>query len=169
MSQPLKSQVSYWWQTVASEETLNTYQSALQVTWNILRETAKTLWLFLCLGLVFFDWFRDTATRLGRQLRNWVDALPEPKAEHAWSEVVQWSKSVGQTGSSRLLNQAREQIGVAPVAYPATQPTISAKAAEPTPVPTVPKPVAAPVPTPAPATAEPTAAEPAQMPPVDLE
>ena len=134
MSQPLKSQVSSWWQTVASEETLNTYQSALQVTWNILRETAKTLWLFLCLGLVFFDWFRDTATGLGQQLRRWFDALPEPKVEHAWTEVVEWSKSVGQTGTTRLLNQAREQIGVAPVQRP-TQPMVSVTAA--------PRPVAA--------------------------
>jgi hypothetical protein len=148
MSQPLKSQVSSWWQTVASEETLNTYQSALQVTWNILRETAKTLWLFLCLGLVFFDWFRDTATGLGRQLRQWFDTLPEPKVEHAWTEVVDWSKTVGQTGTTRLLNQARAQIGVAPVQR-APQPVISSTAAAPKPV-AVPeaapvKPAAAPV------------------------
>lgn len=126
MSEPLRNQISDWWQTVSSEETLNTYQNALQVTWNILRETAKLIWLFFCLILVFFDWFRDTAVGLGQQLRSWVNALPEPKAEHAWSEVIAWSKSISQVGTYSLVNQARGQLGIAPVeSRPVTQPAMT--------------------------------------------
>jgi hypothetical protein len=112
MSYPLRSQISLWWQTVSSEETLNIYQNTVQVTWKILQETAKLLWLFLLLGLVFFDWFRDTAINSGAQLKIWVNSLQEPKAEHAWSEVVKSAKSVGQNGTTRLLGQAREQLGI---------------------------------------------------------
>jgi hypothetical protein len=133
MSEPLRSQISYWWQTVSSEETLNTYQNALQITWNILRETAKMLWLFLCLGLVFFDWFRDTAITSGRRLKAWVDSLQEPKAEHAWAGIVQWLKSVGQLGTSKLLNQAREQVGIAPT-RPIVQPSMASASVSAAPV-----------------------------------
>jgi hypothetical protein len=125
MSEPLRNQINSWWRTVSSEETLNTYQNTLQVTWNILRETAGLIWLFLCLGLVFFDWFRDTAIGSGRQLKTWIDALPEPKVEHAWSEVVSQSKSVSQVGTSRLLEQARGQLGITAAPRPATQPAMS--------------------------------------------
>jgi hypothetical protein len=112
MSYPLRSQISLWWQTVSSEETLNIYQNTVQVTWKILQETAKLLWLFLCLGLVFFDWFRNTAVNSGGQLKTWVNSLQEPKAEYVWSEVVKFTKSVGQNGTTRLLDQAREQLGL---------------------------------------------------------
>jgi hypothetical protein len=112
MSYPLRSQISIWWQTVSSEETLNLYQNTIQTTWKILQETAKLLWLFLLLGLVFFDWFRNTAINSGGQLKTWVDSLQEPKAEHVWAEVVKFAKSVGQTGTTRLLGQAREQLGL---------------------------------------------------------
>jgi hypothetical protein len=126
MSYPLRSQISLWWQTVSSEETLNVYQNTVQVTWKILQETAKLLWLFLLLGLVFFDWFRDTAVNSGAQLKTWSDSLQEPKAEYAWAEVVKFAKSVGQNGTTRLLGQAREQLGLAvPAPSVATSPTIS--------------------------------------------
>jgi hypothetical protein len=126
MSYPLRSQISLWWQTVSSEETLNIYQNTVQVTWKILQETAKLLWLFLCLGLVFFDWFRNTAIDSGRQLNTWVDSLQEPKAEHIWSEIVKFTKSVGQDGTTRLLGQAREQLGLStPEHRSVAKPTIS--------------------------------------------
>jgi hypothetical protein len=130
MSYPLRSQISLWWQTVSSEETLNTYQKTVQVTWKILQETTKLLWLFLCLGLVLFDWVRNTSVQSGQQFKTWVDSLQEPKAEHAWAEVVKLAKSVGQNGTTRLLGQAREQLGLATpaVAQPA-MPTVSAVAA----------------------------------------
>jgi hypothetical protein len=143
MSYPLRSQISLWWQTVSSEETLNIYQNTVQVTWKILQETAKLLWLFLLLGLVFFDWFRDTAINSGAQLKTWVDSLQEPKAEHVWSEVVKFAKSVGQNGTTRLLGQAREQLGMqAPpprtVATPISPASAVPKAATPVSTPTEP-------------------------------
>jgi hypothetical protein len=125
MSYPLRSQISLWWQTVSSEETLNVYQNTVQVTWKILQETAKLLWLFLLLSLVFFDWFRDTAVNSGAQLKTWSDSLQEPKAEHVWAEVVKFAKSVGQNGTTRLLGQAREQLGLAAPSPSVAAPIIS--------------------------------------------
>lgn len=151
MSYPLRSQISTWWQTVSSEETLNIYQNTVQVTWKILQETTKLLWLFLLLGLVFFDWFRDTAVNSGAQLKTWSDSLQEPKAEHIWAEVVKFAKSVGQDGTTRLLGQAREQLGLAaPAPRSVAKSTISsASSATPPSAATAPPPAASPTATPA--------------------
>jgi hypothetical protein len=153
MSYPLRSQISLWWQTVSSEETLNIYQNTIQITWKILQETAKLIWLFLLLGLVFFDWFRDTAINSGGQLKNWVNSLQEPKAEHIWSEVVKFTKSVGQNGTTRLLGQAREQLGL-----PQPEPRAAATATTISPAAAVSVPKAAEQPLPVSATTEPSAA-----------
>ncbi|MCG9892770.1 MAG: hypothetical protein MH252_17060 [Thermosynechococcaceae cyanobacterium MS004] len=112
MSNPLQSQINLWWQAVSSEETLRAYQNAVQVTWSILRETTKLLWLFLCLGLVFFDWFRESSVQSGQKVKAWVDSLQEPKLEYAWAEVAKFTKSLGQSGTTSLLDQAREQLGL---------------------------------------------------------
>ncbi len=145
MSYPLRSQISTWWQTVSSEETLNIYQNTVQVTWKILQETAKLLWLFLLLGLVFFDWFRDTAVNSGAQLKTWSDSLQEPKAEHIWTEVVKFAKSVGQDGTTRLLGQAREQLGIqAPASRAVATPISPASAVNPPQAAATPPPVSTP-------------------------
>jgi hypothetical protein len=126
MSNPLQDQVTIWWNTVTSVETLGAYQKVLQVTWNVLWETAKLLWLFLCLGFVLFDWISDQVTRSSRNARAWWDSLAEPKIEHVGPALGQSLAAVGRSSTTTLVGQAREQLGL------------------PTPAPALPKPNAAP-------------------------
>lgn len=115
MSYQLQNQVRVWWQTISSEETFNTYQKTVQVTWSILQETAKLLWLFLCLGLVLFTWVGETAQHSGQQLKTWVNSIPEPKAEHIWSEMSARLSDFSRSTGTALIAQAREQLGLSAV------------------------------------------------------
>jgi hypothetical protein len=112
VSYQLQNQLSAWWQTVSSEETFNTYQKTIQTTWQILQETAKLLWLFLCLGLVLFTWIGDTTQQSGQQLKTWVNSIPEPKAEHIWSEVRTRLSALSRSSATSMVAQAREQLGL---------------------------------------------------------
>lgn len=116
MSYQLQNQLNVWWQTVSSEETFNTYQKFVQTTWRILQETTKLLWLFLCLGLVLFTWIGETTQQSGQQLKTWVNSIPEPKAEHIWSEVSTRLSSVSRSSATSMVAQAREQLGLSTVA-----------------------------------------------------
>jgi hypothetical protein len=113
VSYQLQSQVSAWWKIVSSQETFSTYQKTIQITWKILQETVKLLWLFLCLGLVLFTWLWDTTQHSGQQLKAWVNSIPEPKAEHIWAEARTRLIALSRTSTTALIAQAREQLGIA--------------------------------------------------------
>lgn len=115
MSYQLQSQLNVWWQTVSSQETFSTYQKFIQTTWQIVQETAKLLWLFLCLGLVLFTWIGETTQQSGRQLKTWVNSIPEPKAEHIWSEVSTRLASLSRSSATSMVAQARAQLGLSSV------------------------------------------------------
>jgi hypothetical protein len=116
VSYQLQSQLNVWWQTVSSEETFGTYQKTIQTTWQILQETTKLLWLFLCLGLVLFTWIGETTQQSGRQLKTWVNSIPEPKAEHIWSEVSARLSALSRSSATSMVAQAREQLGLSTAA-----------------------------------------------------
>jgi hypothetical protein len=118
VSYQLQSQLNVWWQTVSSEETFNTYQKTIQTTWQILQETTKLLWLFLCLGLVLFTWIGETAQQSGQQLKTWINSIPEPKAEHIWSEAGTRLSSFSRASATSAVAQAREQLGLSAAAQP---------------------------------------------------
>jgi hypothetical protein len=148
MSNPLQDQVTVWWNTVTSAETLGTYQKALQVTWAILRETAKLLWLFLCLGFVLFDWIGHQITRSSQNARAWWDSLAEPKVEHVGPALGQSLVAVGRSSTTTLVGQAREQLGLPaptpslPKSTPAPKPQSAVSIAAPAPVAADPVPAA---------------------------
>ncbi|HEY9828137.1 MAG TPA: hypothetical protein V6D19_22090 [Stenomitos sp.] len=119
MSQQLQSQATQWWQTVASQKTIKTYQDTAQITWSILQETLKLAWLILCLGLVLFGWLWQGSTSSGQRLKTWIDSLEEPKANTIWLDTKNFLLEKAQVASLSVLNQARTQLGLATVA-PAT-------------------------------------------------
>jgi hypothetical protein len=116
VSYQLQSQVNAWWQIVSNKETFNTYQKTLQTTWQILQETTKLLWLFLCLGLVLFTWLWENTQRSGQQLKAWVDSIPEPKGEHIWEETRTRLIALSRTSTTSMIAQAREQLGLSAIA-----------------------------------------------------
>ncbi len=143
MSYQLLDQVNLWWKTVSDKDSLNTYQKTVQTTWNILRETAKLVWLFLCLGLILVTWIWTSSKESGQQLKTWYEGIKEPKSEHIWAEASQFLMSTSRTTAEQVLAQAREQLGL-PVseARPMAKSVAAAPAAKPTAAPVAPEPEA---------------------------
>jgi hypothetical protein len=154
MSYQLVDQVKVWWKTVSDQESLGTYQKTIQTTWNILRETGRLLWLILCLGLVFVTWIWTTSKTSSQQLKTWYESIPEPKSENVMTEASQFLASASRTTATKVMTQAREQLGLpAPTVTPVVK-TVAAAA------PPVAKPAAVPVPTPAAAAPDSTPEDP---------
>lgn len=141
MSYQLLDQVNLWWKTVSDKESLNTYQKTIQTTWNILRETAKLAWLFLCLGLVLVTWIWTSSKESSQQIKTWYEGIEEPKSEHIWAEAGQFLLSTGRSTANQVMTQAREQLGL-PVteARPIAKTVAAAPAAKPAAAPAAPEP-----------------------------
>lgn len=144
MSNQIKNQADKLWQTLSAPTTLSTYQQTLNLTWKILTEAALLLWLVLCLVLVFFDWFGNTAIDLGRRSKLWFDNLQTAETDQIASDTGKALLEVGKTGIASTLSLARAQLGLPekPIEAP-KKPAIA-----PAPATAAPKPV---VPTVAPA------------------
>ena len=122
----IQTQASKLWDLLFDEETANTYQTALNLTGDILKESAQLIWLILCSVFVFGAWFADASTQTGKGVRNWIenrDAIaPSPDAAKQIS--AQKSKSLLDTGREKAaaaLAKAREELGLdpnAPLAAP---------------------------------------------------
>jgi hypothetical protein len=138
MSSQLIDQIKVWWKTVSDKDSLGTYQKTLQTTWNILRETGRLIWLVLCLGLVLVTWLWTSSKTSSQQLKTWYEGIPEPKSENLWTEVSQFLVSTSQGTATKVMTQAREQLGLP---APAAAPIVKTVAAAP-----VPTPVAVPTP-----------------------
>jgi hypothetical protein len=95
---------------LTASETFGTYQSAVTVTWTILKEAALLVWLVICLVLVVFDWFWKISVGTGRSARAWVNQL-EGSSEQIASETGKALLSAGKSSLDYTLNQARSQLG----------------------------------------------------------
>jgi hypothetical protein len=131
----IKNQANVVSQLVFSSETSDTFRKTLLTTWKILRETGILIWLVLCLTFVGGEWFYRTSVSLGRNARVWYNHLGE-KADS--SDPTEAASSIGEavldtvkTGTSSLLSQARQQLGMK---EPAPMPPPAPKAAKPSPV-----------------------------------
>jgi hypothetical protein len=127
MSSQLTDQIKVWWKTVSSQDSLGTYQKTIQATWNILRETGKLLWLVLCLGLVLVTWIWTSSKTSSQKFQAWYQSIPEPKSEHVWTQASQLLVSTGRTTGTKVMTQAREQLGLPALEAPSS-PTPIAKA-----------------------------------------
>lgn len=157
----IQVQASKLWDLLFAKETAETYQNTLNLTGTILKETAQLIWLIICSAFVFGAWFSDTTVRSGKSIRDWVDQKANPSAAPTdQTSIVDTGKSLldtGRVGIAKLLNQAREQLGIAPEELPAVERTI--QAVKPTPEPakaSAPAPAPADKPAPTPATQPPT-------------
>ena len=122
----IQTQASKLWDLLFDEETANTYQSALSLTGNILKESGQLIWLILCSFFVFGAWFADASTKTGQGVRDWVenrDAIA-PSPESVKEIAAPKGKSLLDTGRESVaaaLSKAREELGLdpnAPLAAP---------------------------------------------------
>lgn len=122
----IQTQASKLWDTLFDDETAKTYQEALNLTGNILKESAQLIWLVVCSFFVFGAWFSDASMKTGRSVRDWVDnkdAAIAPSPETAKIAAKQKGKSLLETSresATALLAKAREELGLDPNAPLAT-------------------------------------------------
>lgn len=145
----IQIQASKLWDLLFSEETATTYQSTLNLTGTILKESAQLIWLIICSVFVFGAWFSDTSVKTGNRLRTWIDEQSNPSASTAEKkDLAATGKSLlesGRTSAAYLLAQAREQLGLEPEPEPvkkktelkptaSVQPSAAAATPSPTPI-----------------------------------
>ena len=122
----IQTQASKLWDILFDEETAQTYQNALSLTGDILKESAQLIWLVLCSFFVFGAWFGDASMKTGKGVRDWVDKkdaiLPNPDTPKV--SASQKGKSLlesSRESAANLLAKAREELGLdpnAPLAAP---------------------------------------------------
>lgn len=162
----IQLQASKLWDLLFSDETGETYQKTLNLTGTILKESAQLIWLIICSVFVFSAWFGDASMKTGNSVRGWIEQQQNPSLAPAEDKtpLVETGKTLlatGRTGLDKLLNTAREQLGLEPV-EPAPVRKPSVKAAPPAPAaPVVEKaqPASVSTPSPAPVTSAPVAKE----------
>jgi hypothetical protein len=124
----IKVQASKVSQLIFATDTAGTYQKALSLTWDILRETALLIWLAICLVVVGGEWLWNTAIELGQKGRAWYESLSakpaEPEEPQSFESISKSVLSAGESGAAFLLHRAKRQLGMdaEPPAPKATQP-----------------------------------------------
>ena len=126
MSSPLETQAKVWVDTISNEKTISSYQAvfqtlmstvtalwdAIQVSWNIVKETGKLIWLFICFGLVASDWLWDSSKNLIEKVKDFSTHANDPKSD---TYIVDTGKALfeaSKTGAVNAVSQARKQLGL---------------------------------------------------------
>lgn len=123
----IQMQIAHVWHLLFSQETAATYQKALQLTWEIIKESGKLLWLFACLFLVIFAWGMNTSVKTGQSLRSWYDEIEEPRANHFMNEAGKALMLAGSTGANLAVSQAKNQLGIIEEKEPETIEVLAVK------------------------------------------
>ncbi len=142
----IKVQASKVSQLIFATDTAGTYQKALSLTWDILRETALLIWLAICLVFVGGEWLWNTAIDLGQKGRAWYESLStkpaEPGEPQSLESIGKSVLSAGESGAAFLLYRAKQQLGI-DAEPPAPKAPNPPAAVQPTAVPPVVQPPAA--------------------------
>ncbi|MGB3496165.1 MAG: hypothetical protein WBA57_25785 [Elainellaceae cyanobacterium] len=112
MTQKIRSQATQFWTVLASSETLDTYQKAADLTWQIIKEGALLIWLVLCLVLVGLDLGAEKAIATGRSTRTWLNSIQENDSNQLATDTKQKLITAGKTRMTTAIAQARQQIGL---------------------------------------------------------
>jgi len=123
----IQKQSSELWELLFDEETAKIYQAALNLTGKILTDTAQLLWLIICSVFVFGAWFSDASVKAGNNIRTWVDQ----QASSSGPAIAGESKPLSESGKDlldnsrtaivKLLNKAREELGLEAEPLPTTE------------------------------------------------
>ena len=121
----IQKQASNLWELIFSDETAETYQAALNLTGNILTDTARLIWLVICSVFVFGAWLSDASVKAGNNIRTWLDQQTSGNAASGESKpIAEKGKDVlesSRTSISKLLNKAREELGLEAEPLPTTE------------------------------------------------
>lgn len=132
----LKEQFQKLWATLTGEETLPTYRQALDLTWQILKETLILLWLVLCLVVVAGEWVWNGAIALINQSKTVLEKAKETSSDQMVTDTGKALLTASTDSVAFAIDRAKEQLGlpVQPRVKPAAPtPSSAAPPSEPKP------------------------------------
>jgi hypothetical protein len=108
----IQSQAAKVWKLLTDTATLETYKQALGLTWTLLQETGRLLWLLVCAILVGFAWLLGTSLWAGKAFRTWTTQLEQPSSEPLLDKVGKGIITASKTSVNLALTTAMEQLGI---------------------------------------------------------
>lgn len=108
----IQAQASKLWDLLFAPETAKIYQKTLALTWDILRESARLIWLVICFVFVFGAWASETVLQTSYGLRNWVEAQTSDSGSTSLPAMSKSLLASSQNGAAHLLDHARSQLGM---------------------------------------------------------
>ena len=161
MTTILQTQAAKLWSILTDAATLNAYQQTLSITWIILIETARLLWLVLCVVLVGLAWVLGAGFWAGKSFRTWITTIEQPSTEPMLSQFSKGMLTTSKNGVNLALTNAMKQLGMSETPK-LIQDVLPKTESETSPSPSLPNEVTKPAPKSAPAAvSEPTPPSPA--------
>lgn len=120
----LKEQFQKLWATLTGDETLPTYRKALDLTWQILKETLILLWLVLCLVVVAGEWVWNGAIALVNQSKTVLEKAKDTSSDQMVTDTGKALLTASSDSVAFAIDRAKEQLGlpVQPRVKPAPKP-----------------------------------------------
>jgi len=112
MIAPVQAQLAKLWKLLTDADTLGTYQRAVRLTWEILQETARLIWLGLCLLLVAGASGWMLSIWAGQQARVWWENAQKSDQEPVLNQMGRALVEAGRSSLMNALETARQELGV---------------------------------------------------------
>ncbi len=108
----IQEQATKLWDLLFNPETGDTYKRALTLTWDIIKESAKLIWLVACLLFVGFAWGWVNSVQAGRSMRAWYSNIEDPKVNHVFGEAGRRLMLAGSSSADYAIDRAMHQLGI---------------------------------------------------------
>ncbi|MCS6814445.1 MAG: hypothetical protein NZ772_12880 [Cyanobacteria bacterium] len=108
----IRSQAAKVWQLLTDSDTIATYGQALKLTWSLIKEIGRLLWLLFCAVLVGIAWLLGTSLWAGKAFRELTEKFNEPSSEPLLNQVGKGIVAASKTSVNLALTTAMEQLGI---------------------------------------------------------
>ncbi|NES24242.1 MAG: hypothetical protein F6K41_36350 [Symploca sp. SIO3E6] len=95
-----------------SADTWAAYKQAIVLSWNLLKESARLIWLIICLGIFVVAWLWTNSLQVAQELKSWYASVEEPKTDHFLDAAGKELLLAGSTGAALALTHAKNQLGI---------------------------------------------------------
>ncbi|NEP11761.1 MAG: hypothetical protein F6K14_16430 [Symploca sp. SIO2C1] len=93
-------------------ETWVIYKKAITLSWNLLGELARLIWLIICLGIFVVAWLWTNSIQAAQELQSWYASIEEPKTDNVLNAAGKELLLAGTTGAALALTHAKSQLGI---------------------------------------------------------
>jgi len=108
----IKAQIAKVGKILFNVETWVIYKKAIVLSWNLLRELTRLIWLIICLGIFVIAWLWTNSIQAAQELQSWYASIEEPKADNFLDAAGKELLLAGTTGAALALTHAKNQLGI---------------------------------------------------------